>query len=120
MTMTTKKQMKLDNLMKTLHAVVEDNTMDPHYQITVERMRSRGLHVYHVIDSLYILGGSDRVHMVSYLYISEADDLNRVTSFLKDFRDGYGYANVVNSTWGIEELGEIRFEVAHKRLIRTA
>lgn len=84
----------------------------------IKEMNQRGLFVYHIIDDLYMLGG-ERVHMTSYCYVSEADDLANPEEFFENFKDGYAYANVVNETWGIEELGSIAFVLRDRNMKRV-
>jgi hypothetical protein len=117
--MTDKRLEKLIALRRALGEVINDNTGEPRFAEVIAKMKAKGLHVYHVIDSTYILGGVDEVHMTSYCYISEEDDLDN-NHFLKAFKDGYCYANVVNDTWGIEELGEIAFDIRYRMMSRTA
>ena len=119
MTMTSKRLEQLLALRRQLGELVNDNTGDPRYMATVEAMKAKKLHVFHVIDNKYILGGEDEVHMVSYCYISEEDDLDNPKEFLGSFKDGYCYANVINDTWGIEELGEISFNIRDRMMKRT-
>lgn len=81
---------------------IVDNTTDPRYTAKVAEMKAKGLEVYHIIEGTYNLG--EPVHMVSYCYVSSDDNL---LTFVDDLHYGICYANVVNDSWGIEELGSI-------------
>jgi hypothetical protein len=111
---------KVAELKAWIATQVDDNTTNPLYAKVIKEMKARKLHVYQVIDNVYILGGSDRVHMVSYCYISEMDDVSvaGAKNFKREFGDGYAYANVVNLSWDIEELGSIAFEIENRRMKR--
>ena len=85
---------------------VVDNTNDPRYVPQIAELAESGCHVYHVIDGDYVLGGTDEVHMTSYLYIHDEDTLDAII----DFGDGYAMAYVVNPTWDIAEHGSVAFK----------
>lgn len=86
---------------------VHNNSGDPAYKAKTEEMRAKGLEVYHVIEDVYNMMGEE-VKMISYCFISSDDNFS---TFFNDFRDGYCYANVVNPTWDIEEMGSIAFKL---------
>lgn len=112
---------KLEALIKDIRAKgVLDNTNDPRYASKVNEMLKKGLHVYHVNDANFILGGMDKVHMTSYLFVSSDDLTNEgIEDFWWNFNDGYAMSNVVNSTWDIEELGSIAFELKNGMMERV-
>lgn len=107
----------LQKIDKQVKFNVADFKGEEHTKV-IKEMNQRGLFVYHIIDGYYNLGG-ERVHMTSYCYVSEADDLKNPANFFDDFKDGYCYANVVNETWGIEELGSIAFELRNGYMKRV-
>lgn len=95
-----------------------NNSDRPRFADKVEEMAAKGQYVYHVIDARYLLGGMDEVHMVSYCFISQ-DDLDYLDDFWLDLKDGYAFANVVNDTWGIEEMGSVAVEIKNGMLNRV-
>lgn len=99
---------KIGEMIKRLRDMgIVDNTNDPRYSDKVDQMRKDGAYVYQVIDGHYNLGG-DVVRMVSYCFVSEYD-VDEEDVFFENFADGYAFANVVNPTWDIEEMGSIAF-----------
>lgn len=114
--------MKLIEMLSKVHELVENNVawyiQDEDHAKVVKNMNARGLFVYHIIESTYNLGG-EYVMMTSYCYISEKDDLNNTREFFRNFKDGYCYANVINHTWGIDELGSIAFKVINNKMKRV-
>lgn len=95
-----------------------NNSGDPRYIEKVKEMAAKGHYVYHVIDGIYILGGEEQVHMVSYCFISK-DDLDNLEDFWLDLKDGYAFANVVNDTWNIEEMGTVAFKISNGYMVRV-
>ena len=91
---------------------IVDNTKDPRFTDKVGEMAEKGLHVYHVNEANFIMGGVDKVKMTSYMFVSR-DDVSKegIEDFWWNFNDGYAFANVINHDWGIEEMGSIMFEL---------
>lgn len=110
-----------DSTSKLIRKIYEDfkifnNATHPEYIAMTEKLAEQGCYVYHVIDGQYILGGTDKVRMISYCYVSDEDN---ALDFIYDFEDGIAIAHVVNPTWGIEEKGSVSFRIRNGAMRRN-
>lgn len=111
-----------NNLDKAMEAVrllgFEDNLKDFDQSI-IEDMKKRKLHPFTVIETK----NNGVVVFVDYLYISEADDLVSIVSFidfLNNLKDGECYSNCISDmNYGEGELGLIGIE-RHNGIWRRA
>ena len=67
------------------------------------RHRDLELKVYAVLDNYMLLGGSEEVHMTSYLFV--CNDESDISPYSDDIY--YAIADVVNETWDINEMGSV-------------